>query len=136
MGNDFNFQIPDFSRDIQSASKAYLKSLAKDREFDRGYASVFYEQIVEEINAFDSTLDEAHEVGIKLVSFGESITFHIDDIGFQNPYLIYFYGYLEDGSPIQLVQHVSQISFVMIKMKRTHPEQPKRPIGFNRDDAD
>ncbi|CAH2213253.1 protein of unknown function [Tepidibacter aestuarii] len=69
-------------------------------------------------------------MGARLVSYGNTIQFHITDIGYQDPYLIYFYGELEDGSPIQLVQHVNQISFVLISMKRKNPEQPKKLIGF------
>ena len=134
MNDDFKFQFSGHSQ-IDRIANACLIDAAKERAISQGYASLFYEQIVEEINAFDSSLDNAHEVGMKLASFGEVITFRVDDVGFQDPYLIYFYGCLEDGSPVQLVQNVSQISFVMIKMKRSDPEKPKHPIGF-RCDAD
>ena len=82
------------------------------------------------MNDFDKEIGEEYEIGLKLVSYGETIKFAISEIGYQDPYLIYFYGHLDDGSPIQLVQNVSQISFVMIKMKHPEPEKPKFPIGF------
>lgn len=112
----------------------YMKQLQKDMEkskqYQNGHANILYEQLIKEISRFDNELDQTDEVGARLVSYGNTIQFHITDIGYQNPYLIYFYGELEDGSPIQLVQHVNQISFVLIAMKRKNPEEPKRPIGF------
>ncbi|WP_320385265.1 DUF6173 family protein [Escherichia coli] len=37
---------------------------------------------------------------------------------------------MEDGSPVELVQHVSQINVLLIRKKRLCLETPKRPIGF------
>lgn len=82
------------------------------------------------INDFQKELDDQHEVGARLVTFGEKITLHIEDIGYWNPSLIRFYGRLDDGSPVELVQHVSQISILLVKMQRKNLDKPKRPIGF------
>jgi len=97
---------------------------------EMGFADVFCEQIIRELNVFDSELDDKHDVGMHLFSYGGIEPFHVSSVGYQNPYLIYFYGQLSDGSPVQLIQHVSQISFVLIKMKRSDPEKAKTPIGF------
>jgi len=78
-------------------------------------------------------LDKTKETGMRLVSYGNTIQFSIEAIGYKDPYLMFFYGYLEDGSPIRLIQHVSQISFVLIALKRSDPDKPKRPIGFRND---
>ncbi|MDR2519483.1 MAG: DUF6173 family protein [Eubacteriaceae bacterium] len=117
--------------DMPPEMMAYLRM--KKEEFENGYASIFYQQIVKEINAFNEKLDDEHEVGLQLVSFGETVRFNIESIGFQNPYLIEFYGHLNDRSPIQLVQHVSQINFVLIKLPRENPDLPKKTIGFDFD---
>jgi hypothetical protein len=122
--------LADYTRNFSRNTEELMKSMAKAKQVENGYANIFYEQLVEEINEFDKSLDHTQEVGIRLVSYGNTIQFHITNIGYQNPYLIYFYGELEDGSPIQLIQHVSQISFVLMAMKRKDPEQPKRNIGF------
>lgn len=97
-------------------------------------ASEFHDRLVQMINKFDEELDQDHEVGMRLVTFGQSITFHVEDIGYWNPSLIRFYGKLENGSPVELIQHVSQISFLLMAVKRLNPEQPKRKIGFNADE--
>lgn len=94
------------------------------------HASEFYKSLVEMINEFDKNLDEEHEVGMRLVTFGQSITFHVTDLGYYDPSLNRFYGQLENGSSVELIQHVSQISFLLMSVKRLNPEQPKKRIGF------
>jgi hypothetical protein len=93
-------------------------------------ASEFYDRLVTKINDFNRTLDDKHEVGARLVSFGQSVTFHIESLGYWNPSLITFHGHTENGDPVELIQHVSQISVLLISMKRDTPEEPKKPIGF------
>lgn len=116
--------------DMQNASNNLLNQMAHNEEVSHGYANIFYEQLVDEIKDFDNSLDDEYEVGVKLITYGNTYQFYLTDIGYHNPYLIYFYGELSDGSPIQLIQHVSQINFVLIKLKKQDPEKPKRKIGF------
>lgn len=97
---------------------------------DPNLADEFYKRLVQWINNFHRSLDEAHEVGVRLVSFGQTVTFHVDDIGFWNPSLISFRGKNENGEAVELIQHVSQISILLVALKREGLNQPKRPIGF------
>jgi hypothetical protein len=97
---------------------------------EQNLASEFYKRLVQWINDFDATLDEEHEVGVRLVSFGQTVIFHLDNIGFWNPSLIRFYGVTDDGSPVELIQHVNQISVLLMKLPRKDPSQPKRRLGF------
>jgi hypothetical protein len=93
-------------------------------------ASEFYQRLTEWIANFDKELDQEHEVGVRLVCFGQAVTFHLEGLGYWNPSLISFSGVSPDGDPVELIQHVSQISILLTKMKRKDPEKPKRPIGF------
>ncbi|WP_407161514.1 DUF6173 family protein [Aeromonas caviae] len=52
---------------------------------DQNLADEFHRRLIEWINDFHRSLDEEHEVGARLVSFGQTVTFHIDDIGYWNP---------------------------------------------------
>jgi hypothetical protein len=97
---------------------------------DPNLADEFHNRLIVWINDFHKELDSEHEVGAQLVNFGQSITFHIEDIGYWNPSLISFVGKNENGESIKLVQHVSQISILLIAMKRKDRSKPKRPIGF------
>lgn len=93
-------------------------------------ASEFHWRLVEMVNDFHRELGDGYEVGGQLVNFGSEVTFSFTDIGYFNPSLIRFYGEKADGSPIELIQHITQISVMLVKQKRLHPDVPKRPIGF------
>ncbi|QQE76541.1 hypothetical protein KDJ56_07730 [Brevibacillus composti] len=97
---------------------------------DAERASQFCQRLITMINEFDRNLDEEHQVAMRLVSFGQSITFHVTHLGYCDPSLIRFYGTLENGSLVELIQHVSQISFLLMAVKRVNPIEPKKPIGF------
>ncbi|MDQ7096853.1 DUF6173 family protein [Desulfosporosinus sp. PR] len=93
-------------------------------------ASEFHERLIKIINDFDEKLNQNEEVGVRLVNFGQAVTFSVENIGYWNPSLIRFYGQLEDGTPVELIQHVTQISFLLMALKRKNPDEPKRKIGF------
>lgn len=81
------------------------------------------------IKQFEAELDDAHEVGAHLVNFGQSFTLHVSQLGFSQPNLVTFYGTSQNGDKVQLVQHVSQLSVLLVAVKRA-TDEPKRPIGF------
>ena len=99
--------------------------------YDGNLASEFHLRLEKWIKDFDADLDNEHEVGVRLVSFGQALTFHLLGIGYWNPSLMRFYGQQEDGTPVELIQHVSQISILLMKLPRLDPSKPKRPIGFD-----
>lgn len=88
-----------------------------------------YEKIMEQIYAFEQTLDDNHEIALKLASFGVSTTMVVTEIGYQNPDMLYFYGYV-NGVESQLIQHVSQLSFLLTSVERADKSAPARRIGF------
>lgn len=94
------------------------------------YASKFYKTIIDRINKFEGQLDDQHEIGIKLVTFGQSITISVTEIGYSNPSIIIFRGLTENNEQIELIQHVTQLSFLLLTMKRINTDIPKRKIGF------
>ncbi len=103
---------------------------------EANYASEFHKRLVKWINDFNASLDNEHEVGVRLVSFGQTVVFHLEDIGYWNPSLICFKGKTEQGNPVELIAHVSQISILLTKLPRENPSVPKRPIGFHSEDSD
>ena len=98
---------------------------------EQGIASQFHKRLVEWINKFDKSLDNEHEVGVRLINFGPAMTFHLEGMGYHNPFLISFSGFTEEGQPVELIQHVNQINILLMKLPRKDPSQPKKPIGFN-----
>ncbi|MGA2146560.1 MAG: DUF6173 family protein [Bryobacteraceae bacterium] len=139
---DLQSLIPKFP-DLQSLAPKLpdLRNLPELRNpviesLEHNYASAFHERLVKMISRFDAKLDQEHEVGARLVNFGESVVFHLANIGFWNPSLIIFSGETDDGKPVELIQHVSQISVLLVKLPRKDPSKPKQPLGFVSDFPD
>ena len=93
------------------------------------FARVAFSNIMAQIDAFQENLDDDKEVAVLLASFGSSLLMTVTGIGFQNPELVYFYGYV-DGKPSQLIQHITQINFLLTSVDKEDPEKPPRRIGF------
>jgi hypothetical protein len=87
-----------------------------------------FERLAAYIRQFESRLDEEHEVGARLVSFGANLTFHIEDMGYFGPDMIVFYGRNDQGEPVQLVQHTSQLSVLLVGVRKQAAHA--RRIGF------
>lgn len=107
-----------------------LQSLTSSISINPNLASEFHHRLGKWINDFDESLDNDHEVGVRLISFGQSVVFHLSDISYWNPSLLCFIGVTSDGQPVELIQHVSQISILLMKLERLNPKQPKKKIGF------
>jgi hypothetical protein len=90
-----------------------------------------YERLISYINTFEADLDQEHEIGARLVSFGADIKFHIESISYWGPDIITFNGETSAGEKVQLIQNISQLSVLLIAMKKMHPK-PRR-IGFVQD---
>jgi len=89
-----------------------------------------YEKLIEEIQEFEKELDDEHEIALRLASFGSSITMLVTNIGYQNPDILYFYGYV-NGRFSQLIQHVSQLNFLITSVEKEDKSKPPRRIGFS-----
>ena len=90
-------------------------------------ADWMYERVVRSIIDFEKGLDADKEVGARLVSFGLSETIHIDDVGHWGPDMIIFHGVNVDGNKVQLLQHISQLSVLLVAVK---PVDEPRRIGY------
>lgn len=101
-------------------------------EIPRNYnmADWKYEKLIEQVSEFQNSLDDEHEIAIKLASFGSTVTMIVTDIGYQNPDILYFYGYV-NGKDAQLIQHASQLNFLLTSVEREDKTKPARRIGFN-----
>ena len=66
----------------------------------------------------------------QLAQFGSTITIAVQGMGYSNPSLLHFIGELDDGSKVELIQHVSQLNFLLVAQKKRNPGAPPRRIGF------
>lgn len=109
--------IADIGKDIEDLRKAPM-------------AEGVCKRIIEEIIDFESNLPANMQAGGRLVSFGPGEVFSINDIKYSNPNLIIFYGELQDGSRVRMVQHQSQLNLMLLAVPVREPEKPRRKIGF------
>lgn len=96
---------------------------------DHNMADYAYEVILDRIKEFEDELDDEHEVALQLASFGQSITLAVTSIGYSNPSTLVFYGYV-NGNPATLLQHISQLNFLLLSVPKQDPGKPPRRIGF------
>ena len=105
----------------------YLAESISIRDYDR--ADWKYEKIEEQIHKFEETLDNEHEIALNLASFGSSLTMFVTEISYQNPDILYFYGFV-NGTKAQLIQHMNQLNILLTSVEREDKSKPARRIGF------
>ncbi len=88
-----------------------------------------HKSLLSYVQEFEQQLDEEHEVGVRLVSFGSEVKIHVHKIDYSPPNIITFYGVTANRENMQLIQHVSQLSFLLMAVKKIG-DKPYR-IGFN-----
>ncbi len=101
------------------ANEIVAKSTAKAAAFT----------IYKEMSKFQSELDDTHDVAVSLVQFGGSITVLVDKIGYSGYNLVVFYGTDTSGNKVELIQHINQLSFILVAYPK-EAEVQKRQIGF------
>jgi hypothetical protein len=105
-------------------------ALAEAQPKDMSPAQWMYLRLAQAIAAFEKDLDAEHEVGFRLVSFGGGEVLHVEDLGYWAPDLILFFGRNGAGGRLQLIQHVSQVSVLLVEAKKAQPEAAPNRIGF------
>ncbi len=103
------------------------QNMSLDTSAPKSDAEWAYERLVMYIQNFEEQLDSDHEVGMGMAGANVG-TLIIQGIGFFAPDMITFYGEDEQGSRMQLVQHVSQLN-VMLVASPKRADEPNR-IGF------
>lgn len=108
-----------------------LENFTAEMEPVRDYraADYTYEIIMEQIKEFEDNLDDNHEAMLRLTSFGTSILMAVTEIGYANPSTLLFYG-LVDGKDATLIQHVSQLNFLLLAAEKPDPNAAPRRIAI------
>ena len=97
------------------------------------YADFKYEKIKEEIEQFQNSLTDEFDVMVQMSTVGKEIIMLVEDISYQNPYLLYYYGKI-NGQEAQFIQHQSQLNFLLLACKKDDPKKKPHRIGFVLDD--
>jgi Family of unknown function (DUF6173) len=103
--------------------------LEKERTF--GFANVIYKRLAAEVTEFQNGLDENHELGALMASFGRTVEIRVLQMTFRDPYLLIFTGLtVPANQPVRLIQHTTQMNLLLIAVPRLDPTKPPRRIGF------
>ena len=119
----------------QNTKDRQIEVNASKMELDSSAPQVAYYQY-EEIKDYQAKLPNTEDVAMSLVQFNQNITILVNDIGSIGSNLICFHGTDTSGKPLELVQHVHQLNFLLMVVPKTAPEIPKRKIGFLGGDKD
>jgi hypothetical protein len=113
---------------LESGMQGVMRNLENSLDRKENPAKWTFKVLTEYIKNFEANLDQEHEIGAHLVSFGREIIFHIRDVGYCSPNIITFYGVNENGENVQLIQNYTQLNVLAIVVKKIE-EKPRR-IGF------
>lgn len=90
--------------------------------------------IEKQIKAFEAELEKLDDpylyVGLRLTVFGQHRLILVQKIEFEDPFLVIFHGIGEDGVMLKLIQHISQLNFLLESSKRGGNDL-RKPIGFS-----
>ncbi len=114
--------VGNINRNPATAAMQQIREAAKERE-----ASGICEQLARAFTEIQASLNpEKEEIGI--ASFvGNVAAMYVDAIGYRGPVLIEFICQDSNGSRVHLIQHINQLSFQCVVLKR----QPERDrVGF------
>ena len=102
---------------------------AQNERAGRYDAENVFKHLMERVRLFQKRLAKDEEIGLRLANFGEAAQLHIRSIGYKNPNMIEFQGVNPEEHEVTLIQHISQLNFMLIAVKPLNQEEPYR-IGF------
>ena len=100
---------------------------ARERPHDP--AAWMHQRLVHQIMEFEKNLGPDHEVGGRFVQGPSGEPLHLSNVASWGPDMILFMGEFADGRKWELMQHYSQVSLLLVAMRKTS-EKPRR-IGFD-----
>lgn len=105
---------------MAEASNMQLGSTAKQIAYN------LYDEIIK----YQESLPDSEDVIMMLVQFNQSILIRVTQIGYIGYNLICFFGEDTSGKPLELIQHIQQLNFLLNVAPKPEPNVPKRQIGF------
>ncbi|MCR4719143.1 MAG: hypothetical protein K5768_05885 [Firmicutes bacterium] len=86
--------------------------------------------LYEEILKYQANLPELDDVALQVVHFNQTTLIFVESIGYIGYNMVCFRGTDSQGKPMELIQHIHQLNFLLTVVPKPIPEQPKRKIGF------
>jgi len=115
---------------VETAAKNPLPESVVETPLDeKSPAEWAYERLVIYIQNFEELLDDEHEVAVGFADGGAGVL-RIEGLGFFDPDIVTFYGFDENGTKTQLIQHVTQLSVMLRAIPKENMAADPKRIGF------
>ena len=125
-----DFISPEIQKQMQrDYDNRQIEINASKIQFDSRAEQVSY-YLYKEIRDYQNKLSDTEDVAMSIVQFNQSITILVKEIGYIGYNLVCFHGEDTAGKPLELIQHVQQLNFLLMVVPKPEPEVPKRQIGF------
>lgn len=104
-------------RDIASQITASIDEVAKIEQRKNNPAGYIHKRMMQIIAEQEQLLSPEQELGVVVVG-GNAPSFHLRSIGYSNPDLLRFVGTDPDGNTVQIVQHHTQMSVMIVSVPK------------------
>ena len=81
---------------------------------EQSTAEIIAEHLYQEITDYQASLPNTEEVAMSIVQFNQSTTILVESIGYIGYNLVRFVGKDNSGKPLELIQHISQLNFLLM----------------------
>lgn len=83
-------------------------------------------------DSYTASLDDSQDVGIILSAYGSDRPFRVDKVSAFGASLVFLQVFdFSTGQCCTILQHLSQLNFLLTSVPRLDPDQPRRRIGFS-----
>lgn len=130
MNFDSQLSSPEIQRQIhQNYQNRQLMAEASKMQLGCTAKQIAY-NLYDEIVKYQENLPDSEDVIMMLVQFNQSIPIRVTQIGYICYNLICFLGEDTNGKPLELIQHIQQLNFLLSVAPKPEPDVPERQIGF------
>ena len=115
---------------VDSANQNMQSMLRTASIMEENTAMNIATRIYNEVLKFQAELPDEEDVAISCVSFGSVTTILVENMGHIGSSLVAFYGRDSSDKPLELIQHIHQLNFLLTVAPKAVPEISRRKIGF------
>ena len=110
----------------RSTQKMVNAAMIQEGSTAEHVARCLYDQIIN----YQANLPDTDDVALRVVHFNQNTIILVENIGYIGYNLVCFYGTDSQGKPMELIQHIHQLNFLLTVAQKPVPDTPKRKIGF------
>lgn len=107
-----------------------MKRIEEEANMNNNPAEFMHERVLNQMREFEADLGPDEEIGARLPASGSQEAFRLTQFGYSNPDLLVLQGEQENGRPVELLQHYSHFSLLLVALPKIPEHDQPRRIGF------